>query len=255
MSIRKIPTKSGGVLIIGEGSADRVDPIEFFRKHTIETKVALLKQKAKMKDPFMPTHAHEPLFVEEGEKLWEKRLQQMEDAPLAENFLQLLESKRKNEQEKLLKGMEITAMGLGGLFIKAGRDHGYSYSSYRVEKVPSDINEAQLPRVFHITKKGDLERYGQSPMTDKQLRGFFNQKNALIARVLDRGGEWHCFFQMERALRGAEGWKGGQPHIHYISDKWGISRKQLDEMIKSGSMSSSIHIALVDYGTQPSNTK
>lgn len=70
-----------------------------------------------------------------------------------------------------------------------------------------------------------------------------------MAKFLDKGDTWHCFFTVYRSLRGEESWQDGQPHFHYISDKWGISRKDAVEQLKGDKYpSTSVHISLLGYG-------
>lgn len=95
ISIRKVPTGPNGIFITGDGSTERVDPVKFFQQHSIDTKTALLKELFKRKDPIMTAPVLETWYVNEDQKAWEERLQSMEDAPLAESFLQLFESKGK----------------------------------------------------------------------------------------------------------------------------------------------------------------
>jgi hypothetical protein len=54
-----------------------------------------------------------------------------------------------------------------------------------------------------------------------------------VVKILERDDEWHCFFITYNSLRGDESWKQGQPHFHYISDKFGISKEELIKQLRS----------------------
>ena len=50
-------------------------------------------------------------------------------------------------------------------------------------------------------------------------------------------------------LKGKESWKDGQPHFHYISDKFGIPREKVVEQLKSNNYSLGClpHIDIIGY--------
>ena len=53
-------------------------------------------------------------------------------------------------------------------------------------------------------------------------------------------------------MGGKENWKDGQPHFHYISSGFGISKNDFIESMRTGNYkSTSIHIDLLEYGEQP----
>lgn len=85
-------------------------------------------------------------------------------------------------------------------------------------------------------------------MSDGQLKHAIKFRKVIVAKVLDKGDEWHCFYLTFKSIAGEESWKNGQPHYHYLSDKWGISREELVRQIKSDKYpSTSVHIDLLDY--------
>ena len=77
------------------------------------------------------------------------------------------------------------------------------------------------------------------------------QRKVIVAKFFDRGSEWHCLFLTFNSLAGKENWKGGQPHLHYISDKYGLTREEAVNRFKSNNYpSTSVHIDLLGYGNQ-----
>ncbi len=91
---------------------------------------------------------------------------------------------------------------------------------------------------------GSINRIGETDMSDGEMRGILEQRKVLQARVYHKGNIWHCFYFTFRGLAGAEpGVFGGVPHYHYLSDKYGISRDNLNKCIYSAKMpSSEVHI-------------
>ena len=78
------------------------------------------------------------------------------------------------------------------------------------------------------------------------MKQVVEQADVLIARILDNDEHWHCFLQTFKGLKGQEaGLQGSQPHLHYISDSFGISRNSLVEMLRKGEYPSTpVHIPL-----------
>ena len=72
------------------------------------------------------------------------------------------------------------------------------------------------------------------------------QRKVVPARVFHKGEHWHCFYYTYKGFAGLEpGIMGKQPHYHYISDKSGISRMELERCIKECEMpTSKVHIVI-----------
>ena len=120
-------------------------------------------------------------------------------------------------------------------------------STYHFKSIPSNVDEKDLPKAYMV--EGDtVTKMGDTTLSDGKLRAVLRERKVIVARILDKGKEWHCFFQTYRSLRGEETWREGQPHLHYLSDKWGVPREQVVERIKQGDYpATSVHIALTDY--------
>lgn len=78
-------------------------------------------------------------------------------------------------------------------------------------------------------------------------------RKVVVAKLLDKCDEWHCFFVTYDSLKGKELWQNGQPHFHYISDKFGLSREEVVKSLKDRkyNLGSLPHINITDYGNQP----
>ena len=91
-----------------------------------------------------------------------------------------------------------------------------------------------------------MEIYGTTSLTDGQLKDYVRSSKFILARILDKGEHWHCFYQTKSGIQGKEsGNLGSQPHIHYISDAFGVSREDFIKALKGGKVpSSEVHIPL-----------
>lgn len=152
----------------------------------------------------------------------------------------------KKEQIRLLKGVQLTEPQLSSLFNFA-EESGYKFSHYKWQGDPKSIKEEKLPSFMHLKDDGSVEYVGDTTLTEGQMRTIINQADVLIARIFDNGIHWHCFLQTYKGLKGMEsGVQGSRPHLHYLSDSFGISRDDLVKMIKMGRYPNSpVHIPLL----------
>lgn len=254
MAISKIPDEDGKgyTIAIDQEEVEHVDPLTYFREQDVRKNMVMYREMLLLKTPFLKPFLKDEYLRKEALKSWDERMIQLNNAHIPPNFISLLNSTSKKEQESLLRNQTITVFGLAAYLIKAGSEFGYTMSKYRTEHLAKNVDPTKLPKLIHLQDDGTVKKVGYSPLTDGQLKNVILQRKALVAHFLDKGGEWHCFFQTEKSMRGEEKWRGGQPHLHYLSDKWGVSRADTVQRIKDGDYpATSVHIALTDYGPQP----
>lgn len=152
----------------------------------------------------------------------------------------------KKEQIRLLKGVQLTEPQLSSLFNFA-EESGYKFSHYKWQGDPKIIKEEKLPSFMHLKDDGSVEYVGDTTLTEGQMRTIINQADVLIVRIFDNGIHWHCFLQTYKGLKGMEsGVQGSRPHLHYLSDSFGISKDDLVKMIKMGKYPNTpVHIPLL----------
>lgn len=231
---------------IGE-EVEFADPIKYYSDWNIRKNISLERSLLHLNNSFLASFISEEFYVKRAKEEWDKRYEEIIKTQVPENFLLLFKAGSKKEQERLLKGQSLTPMQLIALIFKAWSDYGFTFSSYTAEYLAKDVDESKLPNLIHV-EDGKVKVSGKSSMSEGQLKNVVNQRKVTVSKFLDKGDEWHCFFVTYRSLRGEESWKNGQPHFHYISDKWSISRKDAVEQFKSEKYpSTSIHIDLLDY--------
>ena len=171
---------------------------------------------------------------------------------LPKNLINLLGSKKKSDQQKLLKGLEITPDILMGFILFAG-DKDYTLSEYISEFQTSAIDGKKLPYAYTLKDDGEITKFGSTDLTNGQLKQALEQRNVKIAKIITKGDEWHCFFLTYNSIAGKENWQNGQPHFHYVSNLFGISKSDLIENIRSKDykLGNLPHIVLKEYGVQP----
>lgn len=184
----------------------------------------------------------------QANEMTEALLTEIENKPLPPQIIQLLEQDlKKKEQVSLLKGVSLNKEQIGTLFLQAGK-RGYKFSSYRFEGKPKQFDEKELPSFIYLRDNGDVEFGGETNLTKGQMKDLVLSSDFLVSRILDNGKHWHCFFQNAKSLQGKEGGKfGSQPHLHYISDSFGIAKEELVKSVKSGSYPHTpVHILLTE---------
>lgn len=152
----------------------------------------------------------------------------------------------KKEQIRLLKGVQLTEPQLSSLFNFA-EECGYRFSHYKWQGNPQSVKDEKLPSFMHMKDGGSIEYIGETTLTEGQMRTIINQADELIVRIFDNGSHWHCFLQTYKGLKGMEsGVQGSRPHLHYLSDSFGISKADLVKMIKIGRYPNTpVHIPLL----------
>ncbi len=111
-------------------------------------------------------------------------------------------------------------------------DFGFKFSSYIGEHHHAGLNQSDLPQLISI-KDGQVLKVGKTVLTDEELKQVILRRKVTVSRFLDNGDCWHCFFVTYASLRGQETWNDGQPHFHYISDKFGIPKDKVITTLKS----------------------
>lgn len=245
---------NGFYRIFWDDKVEKVNPVEYYKKFELKKRVIFYHDLLQMKKPFLSQKISLGFYVKFAkeeiakEKFWETK----EQTKIPENFLTLLETTRKKDQISLLKGLSINPDQLIALIFKSFKEHGYLYSRYRFENLPKDLSGKRKPKIADISNENAIKIIGDTDLTEGQVKKMIHERKVVIAHFLDRGDEWHCFFITYNSIGGKENHKDGQPHFHYISSAFGITRDDLIKSMENGNYkSTSVHIDLLGYGNQP----
>ncbi|MTT25224.1 hypothetical protein [Parabacteroides merdae] len=245
---------NGFYRIFWDDKVEKVNPVEYYKNYELNKRAISFRDILEMKDPFLAGKLTTDFYVKlakeeiEKEKFWETK----EEIEVPENFLKLLETTRKKDQVSLLKGLSINPDQLISLIFKSFNDHHYLYSRYRFENLPKDLDDKKRPKVADISKEGVIKTVGETELTEGQVKKMINERKVIIAHFFDRGDDWHCLFITYNSIDGRENHKNGQPHFHYISSAFGITRDDFIKSMENGNYKSTpIHIDLLEYGNQP----
>ncbi len=157
-------------------------------------------------------------------------------------LLSIFEGLKKKQEEKLFETLLLTPEMFMALLIHAGSNHGYRYSFYTFAHNPTGTNISDVPR-FAYKEEGSEKIYltDDSPLTEGQIRSLIDQRGTTVVKFLDKGSMWHCFFLTIRGHAGKE--KDHPPHMHYLSNSWGLTREAVLAELKQKTYSiPSVHV-------------
>lgn len=232
---------------------EKVNPIDYYKTYELEKRAIVLRDLLHAKSPLLSSFLDDSFFMKKAEETLGDFFEQFETAEVHENFLRLLETTRKKDQIRLLKGLSLNPDELMSLIFKSYNDHGYLYSKYLFENLPNGFEGKKLPKLFHLNDDGTIEKTGETDLSDGELKHIIEQRKVIVSNFFERDDVWHCFFITYNSIGGKENWKDGQAHFHYISSSFEISKEDFIESMRTGNYkSTSIHIDLLDYGNQAS---
>jgi hypothetical protein len=246
MGLFTIRNKDISFIINEMGEVENVDARSFIKSYHVRAILPVFIRIIEHLRGFCPQTWYGPIF-DEANAIAEERMKVLDGIELPHQLNKLLGSDLfKKEQIKLLKGISLSADQLGGLFVQAG-SQGYRFSNYRFKGIPKEYREKDLPTFIYLKDDGNLDTYGSTSLSDGELRDLVIRSKFIVARILDNGKKWHCFYQTKSGVQGKEPGKlGANPHIHYISDSFGISRDDFIKALKGGRVpSSEVHIRLI----------
>ncbi|MCH6235254.1 hypothetical protein [Cognataquiflexum rubidum] len=232
-----------------DDKVEYVNPINYFKEISFISSFYRMQDLLADKLKDYPEKIKNEVFYKKLIEDWEAHFVKITEEELDKDFLELLSSKKKNDQLRLLKGKFFNRNSLLKLIFQSFSEFRYTFSRYTSEKLPGNLKQSQLPIIIELNEDQETVTFiGETSLTEGELKNVINHRKKIVANFLDRGNEWHCFYLTYKALAGKESWNSGTPHYHYISDKFGISREKLVEGIKEGKMPSSpIHIGLKNY--------
>lgn len=201
-----------------------------------------------------PTEKSKQIFIE-AVKNWNEMLADFKKVKLPEELIKLFGTTKKNDQKNLLKNVVLNPDILMALLIKAD-ELGYTLSQYKSEYSQKGLDLSKMPFAYEVQDDGSVKTFGITELSEGQLKQAIEHRKVKVAKFLDKGSEWHCFFATYKSFRGEETWLGEkQPHYHYISNSFGIERDEVVKQIKSEKykLGNLPHLKLEDYGNQPDN--
>ncbi|MBF4472604.1 hypothetical protein [Flavobacterium sp. HJJ] len=253
MDTKKIYDEDGKgfTRVFFQDKIEKVNPIEHYKAYELKKRATVFRDLLYSKNPILTSGLDDDFFIKKAEEDLVGFFEEKEKIIPHDNFLKLLSTTRKKDQEKLLRGMTLNPDELFSLIIKSYKDFGFLYSTYHFENLPKGLEGKKLPKLIHIKGDETIEKVGDTDLSDGQLKNIIIQRNVIVSHFFELGDVWHCFFVTYNSIAGRENHKNGQAHLHYISSGFAISKDDFIESMRTGNYkATNIHIDLLDYGNQ-----
>lgn len=236
----KDPTVENGKYVVYEvEDCEYVNPKEFYREVFIKKGIATyweispdLKKEFVKNNLKLSNEELTKLFIKRATSDWEEFYSEKASTVINPNYLALLRTNKKAEQQKLLKGQNLSTYELFALLIYAYNEHGLKFSQYTFKHAQKGIDPNDLTDFTHLKNNGTVVTSRETKLSESQLKQAIEHRVVMIAKFIGDEKNWHCFFTNYKSLKGREkAYKNGQPHFHYISDKWGLTREKVIEQL------------------------
>lgn len=153
------------------------------------------------------------------------------DCPI--KLRKILRVKGKKEQERLLQGLSFSSDEFFSFLLFAGRQ-GFMFSQYSYQRAPDKDLKDRMP-VLIDASGNDVKTVGKTDLSEGALRTIVNQNKRIVAQFLTKGDRWVCFYRTQKGLSGDEpGQNGHEPHMHFVSCDYGLSKDDIIKGIKNG---------------------
>ncbi len=254
LQIFRIPEDDGnGAYNVSKiGDFEYVNPIKFY-EYCITTSIATIWRNIfSVRCPQLSSDFIEDKVRKDAVDTWTKTLKQIRQTEVPKNILAAFKADSKKVQVKSLKNASIDADNqLPALAFKLWEDYGYTLSQYTSEHLRNGLDEAEMPFLVEL-EEGRVNKVGATNLTDGQLKQAVEYRRVIISKFFDSGEKWHCLFYTYESLGGKESWNNGQPHYHYISDKFGFSRSEVLAQLKNRkyNLGNLPHVAMITNGSK-----
>jgi hypothetical protein len=239
----KNPEKNGYYSMMEADDFEYANPIEKMSEIVIQMMSQMLKNHLTLaKENNLLPNAEginnpdailERIALKNGKKIWEQKFQKIMSQKLPNDIFNILKSTSKKEQIQLLKGLSLTVDQLMLFIFIAWKDFGFTYSMYTSHHNHNGLDEKQMPQFSYKNEKGEIKSVGETELTEGQIKNAIDHRTVIVLRFIDNGTTWHCFFLTYKSWSGEKNDKNGQPHMHFISHTWGLTREFVLEQLKS----------------------
>lgn len=253
--IEKIPDSNGKgfTLVTVAEDVERVSPVEYYRANFVESNKAKREALLQARIPHFPIAWARKSIEKEVTLAWEVYYEQIMLLEVPPFLFSALKTDNRKYQEKFLRDMQFTPEQLLAFYFRAYQEKGFTFSSYSAEHLPTGTELRDMPVLVRVNGE-EIEKSGETVLTNGQLKQAVLQRSGTYGKILDKGDNWHCFFITLESAAGEENWRDGQPHYHYISDKFGVSREEVVKQLKNKdyNLSGLPHLKLLGYRDQSS---
>ncbi len=254
----KDPKRNGYFFMMQIEDFEYVNPVQKMSETVIGSMTQMITNKLifakeNNKLPNIPVRDPDSIIrkvaLKQGMAIWKEEYKKIISKTVPEKMFSILESNSKKEQIKSLKGLSLTTDELILFTFKAWENYDFTYSMYTSEHQSKGLDETEMPGFAYKEEDGNITTIGKTNLNKGQIKHAIDFRRVTISKFLDRGNTWHCFFMTYKSLKGEErGWEG-KPHLHYISNNWGLSRDEVLSQLRSKNYKLPSPLPHIDYHT------
>lgn len=225
----KIPFDNGFYSVKKYDDYELQNPIELIRNICIQSSKSFDRNILITKGFKNPS---EKVLNKFATKRCNKKIQDFRKTKFPKKLISLLSATSKKEQVQCLKGLHLNYKQFYSFIFYAFENYDFKLSQYKSEHHHKGLDKSKLPEVIHI--ENDIVNItGKTELTEGQLRNVVKDRKVKVSKFLENEHNWHCFFFTFKSLKGEEKHNNGQPHFHYISNKWNISKEYVIKQLTS----------------------
>lgn len=132
-------------------------PVTYYQEREKRKTVTLQKHLLHAADPVKAAFLSEDFFNKNAEEKWQERYDQIMATEVPPNFISLLSSESKKEQEKLLRGQSLTPFQLAAFLFRASQEFAFTFSNYTAEHHHKGLDESALPTLIEVKEDGSIK--------------------------------------------------------------------------------------------------
>lgn len=229
----KDPEDNGSFNFYEAEDFEYVNPIDQISKIYIKSSIELERSVLKLKKFEGTEEIIQKVLFKRALKDWNLKYLEIIQTTIPSNLIKILNVHTKKDQIKLLKGLSLNTSEILAFVFLAFEQFGYKFSQYKAQHHHNGLNINHLPKLIYVEDNGDIKTIGETVLTKGQQLQAIEHRKVIVSKFIDNEKSWHCFFLTFKSLSGKESYKNGQPHLHYISDKWGIGREAVRSQLNN----------------------
>ena len=239
------PDNPGAYYTMRDGSCEYVNPIYHSYKTFVSMRIEYFKTFTNKRSL---SFADELVLKNMALSEWHKHKAAVLAHQVPEGLLNLFGTDKKKVQIKLLANVKLTVEDFEALLFQAWEKFSFKMSKYIFQHDPVEFRAMKKPMVTFKKSDTEIKKVGTTDMSDNQLKALIEKRNVVVATVLDNGDEWHCLFLTHKSISGQELQHIDNPHMHYVSSAFGLTRDELINNFKQTRYRlDSVHIPFEGY--------
>jgi len=236
MAVHQFNISSNKSIVAIDGEdCDLVNPVSYWGKRMKESHEITLRLRYHQElhtGPLRKQLAAQSKVKRLVQLQWEKGLKDYREEVLPTSLVDLLSETKKKNQQKLIKDLVFQSRFFISLPIFAWDKYQMPYSRFTVDYLPKDLHGKKQPELMHLEEDGEVMAVGKTDMTAKEMKAGLRNRHRVISDFIGDESRWYCFFRTMAGIKGTEAKHIGQPHLHFISSAWGITRPNIIASLK-----------------------